>query len=138
MSGAELVEALKLTGTGPVYLAPAVARLGENAAATDREVEEALRNAFGEQPFPAGKDKSFFMLTAAKARRLIQGADPLSAEFHGTPPASHQDGRLKTFARELVQQMAEKVEEKKNDGSALGEVKRPKPRERGAEVVQAP
>lgn len=117
MTAAELIEALKETGTGERKLAWARDWLHDHKTGTGEDLIAAVGRLPRDLcPWPEG--------TMKKALRLIQGIPPDHVEFQGVPPPQGKEASEERLARILAGEIGRVVEaigERSTAGHAFAE-----------------
>jgi len=108
MSGLDLIEALRQTGTGEGKLAVAERALRAKADATAEDVLAAL----------ACEPKVVGAATLEKAKRLAGGA-PVK-DFLGTPPKNAEESRIRTLGREIGEAIVGQLQAGQDRANELG------------------
>lgn len=108
MSGRDLIEALRLTGTGEAKLRVAEQALKDNAAATAEDVLAALAT----NPRVVGPG------TLEKARKLASGASV--KEFQGIPPKNADESKMRTLGREIGDAIVDQLQAGQQKAEELG------------------
>lgn len=105
MTGSELLEALKITGTAEKKLDAAREELERRPTLTAAELVNSMDF---QRKWPEG--------TIEKAKRLLGGANV--KEFLGVPPPNVQEGKLKILAETLVEKGIESFMERQANAQA--------------------
>lgn len=108
MSGRDLIEALKATGTGESKLAPAEAMVERTPSATAEDVIMLL----------AANPRDVGALTVEKARRLASGASV--KDFLGRPPKNAEESKLRTLGQEIGLAIADQIHAGQSRADELG------------------